>query len=138
VQYKQRRKKYGENMRNETRTQSLITEFVPRMDYVSETTSKWRGLSIISAKIGINTWIYLKTENGLKICCPDAKSELYRGLVVRKCAKMIIHMSNFVTSHPRTPLTLHLIMHATKSALNLMYLHKIMCRHTKLGVNPRA
>jgi hypothetical protein len=54
-------------MRKMTITQSLITEFVPTMDYVSGPTSKWRGLYIISTKIGINTWLYLKTKNGLKI-----------------------------------------------------------------------
>jgi hypothetical protein len=42
-------------------------EFIPTMDYVSGPTSQWRGLYIISTKIGINTWQYLKSENALKI-----------------------------------------------------------------------
>jgi hypothetical protein len=61
--------KEGINMRKDekmTIAQNLITEFVPTMDYVSGPTSKWRGLYIISTKIGINTWLYLKTENGFK------------------------------------------------------------------------
>jgi hypothetical protein len=47
-------------------------KFIPTMDYVSQPTSKWSSLYIIATKIGINTWLYLKTEKALKIWCLDA------------------------------------------------------------------
>jgi hypothetical protein len=42
---------------------------------------------ILSNKIGINTSLYLKSENGLQICCPDAKTDITGGLVARKVQK---------------------------------------------------
>jgi hypothetical protein len=73
------------------------------MDYVSGPTSKWRGLYIISVKIGINTWLYLKTENGPEdvvwmqnLTAPmDSWQEIVQ--------EMTIKSLNYVTTHPRPP-----------------------------------
>jgi hypothetical protein len=54
-------------------TKGLITKFIPTMDHVSRPTSKWRGLYIISTKIGINTWLYLKSEKGPKNLLSECK-----------------------------------------------------------------
>jgi hypothetical protein len=89
-------------MRNMEITQILITKFILRMDYIYGPTSKWRGLYIISAKIGTNTWLYLKTENGIKIHCLDANFDYTIGFVARNHAKMTVKTSNFVNAHPRT------------------------------------
>jgi hypothetical protein len=57
------------------------------MDYVLGPASKWRGFILFSSnKIGINTSLYLKPENGLLICFPDAKTDIIGGLVARKRA----------------------------------------------------
>jgi hypothetical protein len=41
-------------MRVRARTQGMITYFIPRMDYVSEPASKWRGFILFLTKIGNN------------------------------------------------------------------------------------
>jgi hypothetical protein len=92
-------------------------DLVPTMDYVSGPILKWRDLYIISTKTGINIWLYLKTENGLKICCLDENYDCTNGLVVRNRAKMIVHTSNYITSHPSSLLGSSPVMSTTQSAL---------------------
>jgi hypothetical protein len=98
-------------MRNMTIIQSLIMEFV--LDNVSGPTSKWRGIYIVSAKIGINTWLYLETKKALKIHYLDVNSNYSNGFAERNREKMFVHMSNSVTAHPRPSWDLHLILCAT-------------------------
>jgi hypothetical protein len=76
-------------------------KFVPTMDYVFGPTLKWRGLYIISTKIGINTWLYLKFEKALKILCLNAIFDCTSGLVVRNHVKLTIKTSNYVIVNPR-------------------------------------
>jgi hypothetical protein len=103
VHHKRIKQKYGEKMSNETRTQSLITKFIPRMDYVYEPTSKWRGLYIISVKNSINTWLYLKNWEWPSDMLFECKIYYTNGFVAKNHKEMIIKSLNYGITHPRPP-----------------------------------
>jgi hypothetical protein len=88
-------------MRRRERTHDMITKFVPRMDYVSRPTSKWRGFILFSTKIGNNyIGISPKLKNGLQICCSDAKFEYTSEFMARSSEKSAVNLSqsDIVTS----------------------------------------
>jgi hypothetical protein len=114
-------------MTRRTIAQDLITEFVPTMDYVSRPTSKWRGLYIISTKIGINTWKYLKSENGLKICHSDPNYDCTSGFMVRNGAKNDCQIIKFCHCHLQAPLGISCMEWVQPPPRDLnLYLNKIL------------
>jgi hypothetical protein len=87
-------------MRKMAITQSLIMKLVPRMDCILGPTLKSIGIYIILEQIGINTWIYIKNENALKILYPYLNYDSTNGFMVRNRANLTAKMSNYVTTNP--------------------------------------